>query len=172
MLVAAAAHSRRAKVIVNLGLLDGLRVAEMVWLDVPDLSIDQGHRTLEILRKGGAKQRVPIAPAGAVALDEYIGDRTEGPILVTRTGNRITPDRVFRIIRQVANLAELERPDELSPHSMRHAFITLSLNEDVPLRDVQYAAGHKDPRTTERYDRNRNQLERHPTYRLAAALAT
>ena len=46
--------------------------------------------------------------------------------------------------------------------------MTLSLDAGVALRDVQDAAGHADPRTTRRYDRARQSLERHPTYRLAA----
>lgn len=58
----------------------------------------------------------------------------------------------------------------LHPHQLRHAFVTLALDEDASLRDVQDAARHADPRTTRRYDRNRNSLNRHPTHRLLGAL--
>jgi len=52
----------------------------------------------------------------------------------------------------------------------RHSFVTLALNEGASLRDVQDAAHHADPRTTRRYDRDRNNLARHPTHRLLGAL--
>jgi integrase/recombinase XerD len=178
MLVGAAAHSRRAKVIVTLGLFDGLRCDELIMLDVEDLASDSGHRTLDLLRKGGYKQRVPVGPAAVASVEDYIDgrvlepDRARHPLLVTSSGARLTPDRVFRIVRQCAELAGIERPHEVTPHSLRHTFITLSLDAGVALRDVQDAAGHADPRTTRRYDKNRNSLERHPTYQLAAHLAT
>jgi integrase/recombinase XerD len=53
---------------------------------------------------------------------------------------------------------------------LRHTFITESLAAGVPLQDVQDAAGHADPRTTRRYDHSRHNLDRHPTYVLAAHL--
>jgi site-specific recombinase XerD len=171
LMVAAAAHSRRARALIQVGILDGLRCSEMVMLDVPDLASDQGHRTLNITRKGGWKHKVPVSPGTYASFEEYRGERELGPMFVTSTGRRITPDRAFRIVRQVAAMAEIERPDEVTPHSLRHTFITLALNEGVPLRDVQYAAGHRDPRTTERYDRQKENYDRHPAYVLARALA-
>ena len=56
----------------------------------------------------------------------------------------------------------IEKPD---------AFITAALDAGVPLRDVQEAASHADPRTTMRYDRNRVSLDRHATYVVAAYVA-
>ena len=60
---------------------------------------------------------------------------------------------------------------KVSPHSLRYAFITAALDARVPLRDVQEAASHADPRTTMRYDRGRVSLDRHATYIVAAYLA-
>jgi integrase/recombinase XerD len=57
------------------------------------------------------------------------------------------------------------------PHTLRHAFITAALDAGVPLRDVQEAASHADPRTTMRYDRARGSLDRHATYIVAAYVA-
>ena len=59
----------------------------------------------------------------------------------------------------------------VSPHTLRHAFITAALDTGVPLRDVQEAASHADPRTTMRYDRARTSLDRHATYIVAAFIA-
>jgi site-specific recombinase XerD len=60
---------------------------------------------------------------------------------------------------------------KISPHSLRHAFITATLDAGVPLRDVQEAASHADPRTTMRYDRARASVDRRATYIAAAYLA-
>ncbi len=59
----------------------------------------------------------------------------------------------------------------IGPHTLRHAFITAALDAGVPLRDVQEAASHADPRTTMRYDRARASLDRHATYIVAAYVA-
>ncbi|CNF72247.1 site-specific tyrosine recombinase XerC [Mycobacterium tuberculosis] len=55
---------------------------------------------------------------------------------------------------------------------LRHTFVTTMLDAGVDLRDVQIAARHADPRTTMRYDRARNNLDRHPNYVLAAYMAS
>jgi integrase/recombinase XerD len=59
----------------------------------------------------------------------------------------------------------------VGPYALRHAFITAALDAGVPLRDVQEAASHADPRTTIRYDRGRASLDRHATYIVAAFVA-
>ena len=58
------------------------------------------------------------------------------------------------------------------PHMLRHTFVTTMLDAGLDLRDVQIAARHADPRTTMRYDRARNNLDRHPNYVLAAYMAS
>jgi len=60
---------------------------------------------------------------------------------------------------------------EVSPHTQRHTFITLALEAGTSLRRVQYAAGHADPRTTERYDRARQNLTDNATDYVARVLA-
>ena len=60
---------------------------------------------------------------------------------------------------------------KITPHSLRHSFITAALDAGVPLRDVQEAASHADPRTTMRYDRARRSLDRHATYIVATFVA-
>ena len=74
-----------------------------------------------------------------------------------------------RIVRRVAKRAGSDK--KIGPHTVRHAFITVALDAGVPLRDVQEAASHADPRTTMRYDRARVSLDRHATYIVAAYLA-
>ena len=60
---------------------------------------------------------------------------------------------------------------ELSPHSLRHTAITLALDAGATIRDVQDFAGHRDPRTTRRYDHTRDSLDRSAAYTVAGWLA-
>jgi integrase/recombinase XerD len=74
-----------------------------------------------------------------------------------------------RVVRRFARRAGVAKP--IGPHTLRHAFITAALDAGVPLRDVQEAASHADPRTTMRYDRARVSLDRHATYIVATYIA-
>lgn len=77
---------------------------------------------------------------------------------------------MFRLVRWLTRRAEITA-DQLSPHALRHTATTDLLDTGLPLRDVQDFAGHADPRTTRRYDRSRNKLDRRGSYTLAARLA-
>jgi integrase/recombinase XerD len=150
-------------------MLNGLRVSEACAADVADLGIERAHRVLAVVGKGGARVIVPLAPRTARALDAALGGRTDGPLLVSRAGRRLDRHDAARIVRRLARRAGLMK--RVSPHSLRHTMVTLALDAGVPLRDVQDAARHADPRTTRRYDRGWHSLDRHATYRLAAFLA-
>ena len=90
-------------------------------------------------------------------------------ILVAANGERIDRHAAGRIVRRIARRAGIAK--RVGPHTLRHAFITAALDAGVPLRDVQEAARHADPRTTMRYDRARVSLDRHATYIVATFLA-
>lgn len=166
-----AGQSDRDLALVTLLAHNGLRIGEALAADVDDLGTERGHRTLRITRKGGRRATVVLAPVTARTLDDYLGDRDSGPLFVTAGGRRLDEPAAFRMVRRLAQTAGLEYPDRLSPHSLRHAFVTLALDAGVSLRDVQDAAGHADPRTTRRYDRARHNLDRAATYAVAAYLA-
>ena len=148
--------------------LNGLRVSEATGADVEHLGLERGHRTLTVTRKGGKVVTVPLAPRTARAIDLAIGERTEGPVFLAADGRRLDRYGAGRIVRQTAGRAGIVKP--VTPHTLRHAFIT-AVEARVPLRDVQEAASHADPRTTMRYDRARGSLDRHATYTVAAYLA-
>ena len=84
-------------------------------------------------------------------------------------GRRLDRHGAGRIVRKTARRAGIAKV--ITPHTLRHAFITTALDAGVPLRDVQEAASHADPRTTMRYDRARGSLDRHATYIVAACVA-
>ena len=103
------------------------------------------------------------------SIDLATDERTEGPIFLTADGRRLDRHGAGRIVRRVAHRAGITK--KVSPHTFRHAFITAALDAGIPLRDVQEAASHSDPRTTIRYDRARGSLDRHATYIVAAYVA-
>jgi site-specific recombinase XerD len=171
LLIGAALRGRRHLAAVSLMIFDGLRRGSVRSADADKVGLDKGHRVLDVVTKGGTVKRVPMHPVTSTAVDDYLDDRTTGPLLITDTGKRLAPTQLVRIVKQSARAGEIESPDELTPHSCRHAFATLSLDAGVALRDLQDALGHADPRTTMRYDRARNQLDRHPAYVLGAYLS-
>lgn len=149
----------------------GLRVGELVSLDLADLGWERGHRTIRFIGKGGRPRRRVLTPGAAARLDEYLRVRGagDGPLFTTASGARIDRHAVFRLVRRLAEQAGIPGAAKMSPHSLRHAFATTARAEGVPLEDVQDAMGHADPRTTRRYDRDRHNLDRDPAYTIAAA---
>ena len=122
--------------------LNGLRVSEAIGTDVDDLGIERGHHTLTIVRKGGNTVIVPLAPRTARNVYLAIGERIEGPIFLSDSGGRMNRHQAARVVRRLARHAGIDKT--ISPHSLRHSFITAALDAGVPLRDVQEAASHAD----------------------------
>jgi integrase/recombinase XerD len=170
LLVAAGLGSSAEHALMSLLALNGLRVSEATAADIEHLGLERGHRTLTITRKGGKVVTIPLAPRTARAIDLAIGERTEGPVFLAAGGRRLDRHGAGRIVRRFAHRAGIGKT--VTPHTLRHAFITAaSFDAGVPLRDVQEAASHADPRTTMRYDRARGSLDRHATYIVAAYIA-
>ena len=170
LLVAAGLGTPAEHALISLLTLNGLRISEALGANIEALGIERGHRTLTVLRKGGKIVVIPLAPRTARAIDLAVGERVEGPLFLRPDGQRMDRHCAGRIVHRIARRAELGKK-RISPHTLRHAFITTALDAGAPLRDVQEAASHADPRTTMRYDRARVSLDRHPTYLVAAYLA-
>jgi integrase/recombinase XerD len=169
MLVAAGLAGARDHALISLLALNGLRISEAIGADIERLGLERGHRTLLICRKGGKVVTIPLAPRTARAIDLAVGEQAEGPIFQNTRGQRLDRHAASRIVRRIARRAGITK--RVGPHTLRHAFITVALDAGVPLRDVQEAASHADPRTTMRYDRARVSLDRHATYIVATFLA-
>jgi integrase/recombinase XerD len=183
LLVAAEADTVPARV-RNLAVISvladlGLRVGEVVGLNVEDLGYERGHRTVRFTGKGGVRRQRALTPASTAAVESYLLhraaevaiDELRGPLFVTGSGARLDRHAVFRLIRRLAEAAKIPSHAKLSPHSLRHAFATSARDEGIPLEDVQDAMGHADPRTTRRYDRDRHNLDRDPSYAIWSARA-
>jgi site-specific recombinase XerD len=165
----AGVSSPRDHALVSLLALNGLRVSEAIGANIDALGLERGHRTLTVVRKGGKIATVPLAPRVACAIDLGIGKRLDGPIFIDADGQRLDRHAAGRIVRRITRRAGITK--RVGPHTLRHAFITAALDAGVPLRDVQEAASHADPRTTMRYDRGRQSLDRHATYIVATFIA-
>jgi site-specific recombinase XerD len=176
------AQAPRTAAVVRLLLHNALRVDEACAADVADLGEDSGHRVLRVVRKGARKAKIPLTPATVAALEAYLTDRAaragvgewrqlSGPLLATATGGRLRQGHLWELVRRLARTAGVSAWEQLSPHSLRHSAITFALDAGASLRDVQDYAGHKDPRTTRRYDHSRDSLDRNAAYAVAAYLA-
>jgi site-specific recombinase XerD len=164
----ATAHSPRAAVLVHLLVLNALRVSEVCGSDVSGLGAERGHRTLTVLRKGAIVARIPLAPPTAAALDNYLAERCDGPLLLSRTGRRLDRSNAARLLTVIGTTAlSPQKAAGLHPHACRHGAITAMLDAGAPLRDVQDAAGHASASQTRAYDDARFALERNPTYALS-----
>jgi site-specific recombinase XerD len=152
-----------AALAVLLGL-NGLRVSEACGTNVEDLGFERGHRTLAVLGKGNKPALIPLVPRTARTIDLSVGERLDGPILRRRDGQRLDRRTAHRWVRSIGKRAGL---GSVHPHMLRAAFIMAALDAGVPLRDVQTAARHADPRATTIYDRRRQDFDRHAVYVVA-----
>jgi site-specific recombinase XerD len=169
LLVAAGLGPTAEHALISLLALNGLRISETTGADIEHLGLERDHRTLVITRKGGKVVTIPLAPHTARAIDLAVGERTSGPLFLAADGRRLDRHGAARIVRRVTRRAGITK--QVSPHTLRHAFITAALGAGVPLRDVQEAASHADPRTTMRCDRARTSLDGHATYIVATSIA-
>jgi integrase/recombinase XerD len=164
-LAAADGHSQLAGALVRLLAFNGMRASEPCGCDVADLIHERGTPVLRAEAKGGKLRYHPLARTTIEALERYLGGRRRGPLFEHPDhGGRINYGFVYHLVIRLADAAGLD--PGVTPHSLRHTFVTLALDAGVDLVDVQDAAGHADPRTTRHYDRNRHRLERHPTHQL------
>jgi integrase/recombinase XerD len=112
---------------------------------------------------------IPLVPGPLGQSTSPWANAAKGRSSSQPTGARIDRHAAGRIVRRIARRAGIAK--RIGPHTLHHAFITAALDAGVPLRDVQEAASHADPRTTMRYDRARVSLDRHATYIVATFLA-
>ena len=141
--------------------LNGLRVSEACSTDIENLGFERGHRTLRIIGKGDKPAVIPLVPRTARTIDLAIGERTTGPILRRRDGQRLDRRTAHRWVRSIGKRAGLV---SVHPHMLRAGFIMCALDAGVPLREVQIAARHADPRTTTVYDHRRQNFDKHAAY--------
>lgn len=145
----------RDRLVVELLYSCGIRVAELVGLDVDD--IDAERRLLRVVGKGDRERAVPYGPPAQRALRTWMdGGRPElatadsGPaLLLGARGGRLDPRAARRIVNEVT--AATPGSPRVSPHALRHSSATHLLDGGADLRHVQELLGHSTPATTQIY---------------------
>lgn len=180
MLRVAKVDGLRSNALINVLLFTGVRISEALGATTASYGHDAGHRTLSIQRKGGKVAKVAVPAPAVEALNLYLGttgaDLILGqgpgaslPLFTTKTGRSWNRSEAFRTVQRLARKAGVE--GQISPHSLRHSFATIALDNGVTLHDLQDSLGQADPRTTRRYDRSRHKLAKSASYDVARALA-
>jgi integrase/recombinase XerD len=150
------------------------RVGAVAKLTVKNLIHDGSQYTLRFSEKGGKSREIPVRHDLEQLLLGYLqtANVTEGPLFRTAnrktktlTRNAMTGIDICRMMKRRLKAAGL--PGHFSPHSFRVTTVTDLLEQNVPLEDVQYLAGHADPRTTRIYDRRRRKVTRNIVERIS-----
>jgi len=143
----------RDKAIMELFYSSGLRLAELIGLDLPD--IDLRDRTVRVLGKGRKARIVPVGRHAVEALQRWLRERTaiagvgETAVFVGVNGRRLGPRVVQRRVAQWALRQGL--PEHVHPHMFRHSFASHLLESSGDLRAVQELLGHANISTTQVY---------------------
>ncbi|MDQ3702114.1 MAG: tyrosine recombinase [Chloroflexota bacterium] len=133
----------------------GMRVTELVMLDVPD--VDLAERTARCLGRGGRHRVLPIDEAAADVLAAYLeGARTvlargadTQALFLNHRGDRLTRQGFWLVMKSYATAAGIT--SRLTPHALRHSFATHLLKNGALLREVQQKLGHANISTTQMY---------------------
>lgn len=175
--------------ILSLLIRTGLRRSEITPLTLASMGTERGHHTLTVRGKGDKRRLVKLPPDVWRSIELWLAAREEverrhsglprltpeTPLFVEvrKVGQQdqahyraigtagLTADAIWVIVRR--HCADAGIAGNITPHSLRHTFITLALEGRAPLHKVQYAAGHADPRTTERYHRKKENLDDNAT---------
>ncbi len=139
----------RDRALIEMLYGSGLRVSELCSLSI--YSIDE--TSVKVMGKGRKERVVPVGRKALEAVDHYLvcfRDAFEGEALfVTKHGKAIDRVAVWRLIKQYAKQAGIQKP--ISPHTLRHSFATHLLDHGADLRVIQEMLGHSHIGTTDRY---------------------
>jgi integrase/recombinase XerD len=168
----------RDRAVLGVLAYTGARVGAVAQLRLLDYRNLGEQRTLRFREKGGKDREIPVRHDLEAWLREYIAaagieeDSRTAPLFRAAEGKRkaLTRDRYdAHSMRQMLKrrLKDAGLPELFSPHSFRVAVVTDLLKQDVPLEDVQYLAGHSNPKTTQIYDRRRRRVTRNIVERIS-----
>lgn len=152
----ASPSGRRDRCIIELLYGSGMRVGELVTLDLAD--VEPSGRLVRVRGKGRKERIVPYGRSAADALKSYLPDRaawrlgsdkTHDALFVNQRGGRLTDRSVRRLLD--AAVARCSTTLSLHPHALRHAFATHLLEAGMDLRAIQELLGHSSLATTQIY---------------------
>jgi site-specific recombinase XerD len=168
----------RDRAIIATLIYTAARAGAVARLRGKDFQHDGSRWTFRFAEKGGKSRDIPVRhdlEEFILAYLEHVPDwqsASNAPLFRTTvrktailTINALSNVDICRMVKR--RLADAELPENLSPHSFRVTTITDLLTQGVPLEDVQYLAGHADPRTTRLYDRRQKQVTRNIVERIS-----
>ena len=144
---------KRDKAMLELLYATGIRVTELVSLDIGDINLEIGY----IICKRQTKERIiPIYPRAASALKEYINDErnfmldeSSDALFVNTNGIRLTRQGFWKIIKSYAEKANINK--DITPHTLRHSFAAHLLENGADIKSLQEMLGHADVSSTQIY---------------------
>lgn len=156
---------RRDRAILELFYASGLRLSELVAIDLEDLNLSE--RMVRVMGKGGKERLVPFNQSTLGAIKTWMKDRAailgirepgtgnrknkrqQDPLFINYRGTRLTGRSVDRLLRRY--VAQCSTRMGISPHALRHSFATHLLQRGADLRAIQELLGHARLSTTQRY---------------------
>jgi integrase/recombinase XerD len=145
----------RDRAILELFYASGLRISELTGARLENLNLQE--RIIRVVGKGSKTRLVPIGRIACDAIDQYltqerahlVGRKTGNEVFLSRHGKKLTTQRVWQIIKEIAASAGFDT--NVYPHLLRHSFATHLLANGADLRVIQELLGHADISTTQIY---------------------
>ena len=155
------AESQRNRAIIEVLFSCGLRVSELVELQLSQLHLQE--RFVRVMGKGGKERLVPLSDRAVAELQDWFYDRQqlkvkpgeEDYVFLNRRGHHLTRTMILIMLKQTALDAGITKT--ISPHTLRHSFDTALLEGGADLRVIQLLLGHESIATTEIYTHISNQ---------------
>ena len=144
----------RDKAMLEVAYATGMRVTEIISLDIEDVNLEEGF----IHCRSANKQRnIPLGSISIAALREYINDarpimikdENEKSLFVNVNGKRLTRQGFWKIVKYYKEQAHIEK--DITPHILRHSFATHLLQNGAELKAIQTMLGHSDISSTQVY---------------------
>jgi tyrosine recombinase xerC len=148
--------------IINLFLHTGLRISELVSLDVKDMEKTKKNEFLQIIGKGNKERVIPINISQLCEelsdhnslIEKYLDYRKsikcdDDALFVSKNGKRLTPRSIQMTLKKIISYSNIDK--EITPHKLRHTFATHFLRNGANIRIVQEVLGHSSISTTQIY---------------------
>lgn len=150
-------EAKRDRAMLELMYATGLRVTELVSLDLEDVQLDGEKPYVRLVGKGNRERQIPLLEQPVQELTEYIrfarprlvGERNETALFVNRRGERLTRQGFWLILKGYATEAGIR--GRVTPHTLRHSFATHMLRGGMDIHKVQELLGHANISTTQVY---------------------
>jgi len=150
-------EAKRDRAMLELLYATGMRVTELVSLDITHVNLEPRSPYVKCMGKGAKERTIPIHDQALEALVDYLEEgrsllvrnKDEQALFVNRRGERLTRQGFWLILKGYAKSANLSA--DITPHTLRHSFATHMLRGGMPLRNVQEMLGHANISTTQVY---------------------